>query len=125
MRCRRSVVDDQAITFATAPLTLAPTEQAGGFARLTRHWQFFAHLLFRFVGKALAKARPVPKLYVGAIGELLGLFGCFFIVGAFSYFGRTGNVAVSLDKIDAVMRHEVAPDHRRERYRLSVTDAWA
>jgi hypothetical protein len=28
-------------------------------------------------------------------------------------------VAVPLDKIDAIMRHKVAPDHRRERGRVS------
>src|ERR1700754_2343259 len=54
-RCRQSAVDDQAITFPTALLTLASTEQAGGFAMLTRRWQFFVHLLFRVVGEALDK----------------------------------------------------------------------
>jgi hypothetical protein len=77
------------------------------------------------VGEAPDKTRPVPKLYVLVIDVLLRLLDGFLIVGTLDNFGPTGNVAVSLDKIDAVMRHEAAPGHRRERYRLSVTDAWA
>lgn len=75
LRCRRSAVDGQAITFATALLTLAPTEQAGTFARLTRHWQFLTHC-FSGRGESLGRNEVHPKaLRLGhrQIAWLLGL----------------------------------------------------